>query len=109
MGEAGKARWTKSKRGSVPRAYEGASMDIATILGFIMGFAFIIAAIVHDGSLKSFIDLPGAMVAFGGSTSAILIMFPMKKALGTFAVVKNCFLFKLPEPMDEIRRLSELA
>lgn len=84
-------------------------MDIGTILGFILGFGFIIAAIVHDGSLKSFIDLPGAMVAFGGSTSALFIMFPMKKVLGTFGVVKNCFLFKLSDPRDEIRRMADLA
>jgi chemotaxis protein MotA len=84
-------------------------MDIGTILGFVLGFGFISAAIMMHGSLTDFIDIPGAMVAFGGSTSAIFIMFPMKKALGVFGVVKHCFLFKLANPKEEIARLTELA
>ncbi|HLN29947.1 MAG TPA: motility protein A [Gemmataceae bacterium] len=84
-------------------------MDIGTLLGFILGFGFISAAIMMHGSLTDFIDLPGAMVAFGGSTAAVFIMFPMKKALGAFGVVKHCFLFKLPDPKEEIGRLTELA
>jgi chemotaxis protein MotA len=84
-------------------------MDIGTILGFLFGFGFISAAIMMHGSLTDFIDVPGAMVAFGGSTSALFIMFPMKKVLGVFGVVKNCFLFKLPNPKEEISRLTDLA
>jgi len=84
-------------------------MDIATILGFVLGLTFITIAITLHGSLTDFIDIPGALVAFGGAFSAILINFPLKKALGVFGVVKNCFLIKLPEPGEEIRRLTELA
>jgi chemotaxis protein MotA len=84
-------------------------MDIGTILGFVLGFGFISAAIMMHGTLTDFIDIPGAMVAFGGSTSAIFIMFPMKKALGVFGVVKHCFLFKLADPKQEIARLTDLA
>jgi chemotaxis protein MotA len=84
-------------------------MDFGTILGIVLGFGFIAAAITMHGSLKDFVDVPGAMVAFGGSTAALFIMFPMKKVLGVFGVTKNCFLSKLPAPRDEIKRLSELA
>jgi chemotaxis protein MotA len=84
-------------------------MDIGTLLGILFGFGFILTAITMHGSVKEFIDLPGAMVAFGGSTAALFIMFPMKKVLGVFGVVKNCFLTRLPQPRAEIRRLIELA
>lgn len=84
-------------------------MDLATILGFLFGFGFIVVAICLHGSLADFIDIPGALVAFGGSSSALFIHFPMKKVLGVFGVVKNCFFSKLPEPREEIRRLTELA
>jgi chemotaxis protein MotA len=84
-------------------------MDIATILGIVMGFAFVMAAICMHGSLAEFVDVPGAMVAFGGSTSALFIMFPMKKVLGVFGVVKNCFFHKLPEPSTVAVRLTQLA
>ncbi|MBI3408775.1 MAG: motility protein A [Planctomycetes bacterium] len=84
-------------------------MDLATIFGFVGGFGFILAAITMHGSLKDFVDVPGAMVAFGGSTSALFIMFPMKKVLGVFGVVKKCFLTKLPDPREELKRFSQLA
>jgi chemotaxis protein MotA len=84
-------------------------MDIGTILGIVMGFGFIIGAITMHGSLGEFIDVPGAMVAFGGSTSALFVMFPIKKVLGVFGVVKNCFFNKLPEPSTLTQRLTQLA
>jgi len=84
-------------------------MDFGTVMGLVMGFAFITAAITMHGRLSDFIDIPGAMVAFGGSTSALFIMFPMKKVFGVFGVVKKCFLTKLPDPRDELKRLTQLA
>lgn len=84
-------------------------MDIGTLLGFLLGFLFTVAAICMHGSLLDFIDLPGAMITFGGAGAALFINFPLKKVLGSFNVVKHCFLDKLPEPQEEIRILSELA
>jgi chemotaxis protein MotA len=84
-------------------------MDKGTPIGFVLGFACIVIAILHDGSLSSFIDLPGALVAFGGSFSALFIMFPMKKVLGIFGITKHVFLESLPDPEAEIKRISELA
>ncbi len=84
-------------------------MDIGTVNGIVVGIGCIVAAILHDGSLKSFIDIPGALVAFGGATGGLFIMFPAKKVLGVFGVLKHCFLHTLPDPRDEIKRLTELA
>jgi chemotaxis protein MotA len=84
-------------------------MDIASILGIVCGFTFIIIAITLHGTLTDFVDIPGALVAFGGAFSAIFINFPLKKALGAFGVLKNIFISKLPDPKEEIKRLSALA
>src|SRR5262249_50404839 len=84
-------------------------MDVGTPLGFLLGFGFIATAILMHGNLKDFVDVPGALVAFGGSLSALFIMFPLKKVLGVFGVVRNCFLNTLPDPIDEIRRFGELS
>ena len=84
-------------------------MDLGSILGLIMGFAFVAAAIMMHGSLSDFVDIPGAMVAFGGSFSAILIAFPMHKVLSIFGIVKHVFLNRVPDPKEEIKRFSEYA
>ncbi|MCC6417171.1 MAG: motility protein A [Gemmataceae bacterium] len=84
-------------------------MDRGTCIGFVAGFGCIAAAIAMHGKLSDFLDVPGAIVAFGGSTSALFVMFPARKVLSVFGVLKNCFLVRLPEPPEEIRRLGALA
>jgi chemotaxis protein MotA len=84
-------------------------MDIGTILGMIMGFIFVAGAIMMHGSITDFVDLPGAMVAFGGSSAAILVAFPFKKVKEVFGVVKQVVTVRVPDPKEEIRRFSEYA
>ena len=71
-------------------------MDIATIVGIIMGMGLILGSISMGGALTPFIDIPSAMITIGGSIAALLINFPLKKVLGVFAVVKKCFMTALP-------------
>src|SRR5438445_559433 len=87
----------------------GTTMDKGTVVGLLMGFGCIGGAISMHGSLKDFVDVPGAIVAFGGSTAGLFVMFPAKKVFGVFGVIKQCFLRKLPEPRTEIKRISQLA
>lgn len=84
-------------------------MDIGTILGFVIGFACILTAIMFGGSVTAFVDIPGALVAFGGSGAAILIAFPLKKVMEVVGVTKQVFTIRVPEPKEEIRRFSEYA
>ena len=84
-------------------------MDIGTLIGIVMGFGFVLVAITMHGSLKDFVDIPGAMVAFGGSSASLFIMFPAKKVMGVFGVIKNVFFHKLPDAKEEMARLTQLA
>ncbi len=85
-------------------------MDIATIIGLILGIGLVIGSIfMGGGGLGPFINIPSLMITVGGSISATLINFPLPKVLGAFGVVKNCFLFSLPTPEDTIAQFKELA
>jgi chemotaxis protein MotA len=84
-------------------------MDIGSILGLLFGFLFIGAAITMHGTLGDFVDVPGALVAFGGSFSAIMIAFPAKKVLGLFGICKQVFTTRVPDPKEEIKRFAEMA
>lgn len=84
-------------------------MDISTLVGFLLGFSCLIVAIMMHGNITDFVDVPGALVTFGGASAALFITFPLQKVLGVFSVVKHCFLDRLPEPQEEVRRLAELA
>ena len=85
-------------------------MDIATILGLILGFGLILASIaMGGGGLGPFIDIPSGMIVFGGAFAASLINFPLKSVFGSFAVVLKCFLFKLPSPQETIGQFKKFA
>ena len=84
-------------------------MDIATIGGLIFAIALVIGSILLGGGLGAFVDVPSMMIVFGGSLASIFVTFPLKKALGTATVVKNCFMFKLPAANEVIAQFSEFA
>ena len=85
-------------------------MDIATILGLLLGFGLILTSIaMGGGGLGPFIDIPSGMIVFGGAAAASLINFSLKDNLGAFGVVLKCFLFKLPNPLDTIKQFKEFA
>ena len=85
-------------------------MDIATILGLVLGIGLVIGSIlIGGGGLDGFIDTPSLMITVGGSIAALLINFPLAKVLGVFNIIKKCFLTKLPASHDVIFRFKEYA
>ena len=84
-------------------------MDIATLVGLILGIGLVLGSILMGGSLTPFINVPSLMITVGGSIAAILINFPLGKALGVFGVVKNCFLYKLPTPIEVVTQFKDFA
>ena len=85
-------------------------MDIATVLGLVLGFGLILTSIaMGGGGLTPFIDVPSGMIVFGGATAALFINFPLGNVLGAINVVLKCFLFKLPEPGEVIAEFKEFA
>jgi len=86
-------------------------MDIATVIGLMMGFGLILASIAMGGGdgLSAFIDVPSLMITVGGSFAALLINFPLKVCLTSLSVLKKCFLTKLPESKDVIAQFKALA
>jgi len=85
-------------------------MDIATIIGFVVGLACMAFAIMQGANgLKSFIDIPSILIVFGGTTAVVLIMFPLNavgQAISTF--MKTVF----HKPMDTssiIAKMIDLA
>jgi len=68
-------------------------MDIASIVGILMGISVLVLSILiaPGATFKAFIDYPSIMVVIGGALSAVLISFPLRNILGTFKVFKNVF------------------
>ncbi len=85
-------------------------MDIATIIGIIMGTVLVIGSIlIGGGGLGPFINVPSMMITIGGSIAAILINFPLSNVISVFSVTRKCFLTALPSTTQTIERFRELS
>jgi len=85
-------------------------MDLATIIGIVLGFGLIIGSILLGGSLGAFIDGPSILIVIGGTIAATLIMERLEKVLGGFKVAMNAIKSGKTIPVSEtIKRLVELS
>lgn len=84
-------------------------MDIATVIGLLLGVGLVGASIAMGGSVSPFIDIPSLMITVGGSISSLLINFPLVSVLGVFGVVKKVFLTKVPESNEIIGQFKDYA
>ena len=85
-------------------------MDIATIIGLILGFGLVIGSIfMGGGGLGPFFNIPSLMITIGSAFAALLINFPLKNVLGAIGVIKKCFLHSLPSPIDVIEQFKDFG
>ncbi|WP_127143148.1 motility protein A [Pelagibacterium montanilacus] len=85
-------------------------MDLATIIGIIVGAAVIAFAIFMGGSFGAFLDVPSVFIVIGGGFAATLIRFPLAgvgQALITGGRV--AFTHKKVEPRELIERIAEMS
>ncbi|MGE4506270.1 MAG: motility protein A [Desulfovibrionaceae bacterium] len=84
-------------------------MDIATIIGLVLGLGLIVGAILMGGGLGGFIDAPSILVVVGGTIASAFIMFPMNVVIGTIKVIMKTIFFQARDPRKIISKIIELA
>jgi chemotaxis protein MotA len=87
-------------------------VDIATLLGFLIGVGIISAAIISGGSLILFIDVPSILIVFGGTFGVSLMRLPLSDFLRSFAVAGRAFVNKKVDPnilIEEAVTLADMA
>ena len=90
-------------------------MDIATLIGIISGFVLMIFGMVWGkdfSAVQNFLDMPSALITFGGSIGCILSMNPIKDFVNGLKSIT--LVFKVPkanetETIKTIIELSNLA
>jgi len=84
-------------------------VDIATIVGILLGFMVIITAIVAGGGWQMFIHIPSMAITIGGMLCATLIHFSLPQFLGIFSIVKKTIIAKIPLQSDLIQKMVNYA
>jgi len=84
-------------------------MDIATIIGVLLGFIVITTAIVAGGGWQIFIHIPSMAITIGGMLCATLIHFSLPQFLGIFSVIKKTVIAKVPSQSELIQKMVNFA
>ncbi len=84
-------------------------MDIATIIGILLGFLVITSAIVVGGGWQMFIHLPSLGITIGGMLCATLIHFSLPQFLGIFSIIKKTVIAKIPPQSELIQKMVNYA
>ncbi|AUI85473.1 flagellar motor protein PomA [Vibrio azureus] len=84
-------------------------MDLATLIGLIGGFAFVIMAMVLGGDIGIFVDVTSILIVVGGSTFVVLMKFTVGQFLRAAKIAGKAFMFKADEPEDLIAKVVEMA
>jgi len=84
-------------------------MDIATIIGILLGFIVITTAIVVGGGWQIFIHIPSMGITIGGMLCATLIHFSLPQFLGIFSIVKKTIITKVLSQSELIQKMVNYA
>ncbi|UJF21265.1 flagellar motor protein PomA [Shewanella sp. OMA3-2] len=84
-------------------------MDLATLIGIIGAFAFIIGAMVTSGGIGLFIDVPSILIVVAGSLFVVMMKFNLKQFLGAIKIGLKAFMFKIDRPEDLIEQSVNMA
>lgn len=82
---------------------------MATILGIGVGVGLLFLAIFQSGGIRTFIDIPSAMITFGGTIAATFIAYPMLKVLRVFGVLFIAFRKDIEDPTGYISLIVQMA
>lgn len=84
-------------------------MDIATIIGVLLGLVVVIGSIVAGGGAKSFVHIPSMAVTMGGMLCATMIHFSLPQFLSVFSIIKKTLVTKISAQNDLIQSMVNYA
>ncbi|HEX9745100.1 MAG TPA: motility protein A [bacterium] len=84
-------------------------MDLATVLGFVIGTGLILYGMSSGGSLALFVNVPSLAIVIGGGLSAVMVCFPMSQVISTIKVLKTAFMPANSQSVDIIATIVSFA
>lgn len=84
-------------------------MDLATLIGIVVGCALVAVAIALGGSPALYVSVPSLLLVLGGTLGATLIRNPPAAVLGTLRVTRKAFTTRVPDPRGLISQIVQLA
>lgn len=84
-------------------------MDIATLVGIILGFGLVLGSMALGGPISMFVNTPGLLIVVGGTIAATLINEGLSHVTGAVKVCLQAFFDRKNEPGEMIAQIVDLA
>lgn len=84
-------------------------MDLGTLVGLLVGMVLITIAMLLGGSLTAFLDVPSALIVFGGTIATTFIRFTLPDVVNSINVATKAFFAKTQPPKEIIQELVSLS
>ncbi len=84
-------------------------MDIATIVGLVLGIALIAMAILLGGDVVAYLNGPSVLIVIGGAGAATLTAYPLSRFLKLPSVSMKTIFARPTNSVELIKQLVELA
>ncbi len=85
-------------------------MDSATVIGFILGVACILIALMQsDAGLRPFWDIQSVLITVGGALGAVIISFSAEQLKDIPKMIKIAFRSEEEDPLVIIDGMVDLA
>ena len=85
-------------------------MDLATLIGLILGIIIVVGAILIESSILDFINIPGLAIVFVGTIAVTAIKFRLTSVAESFKLAfTTVFLERTENPIMLIQKVRELS
>ncbi|MCC6445218.1 MAG: flagellar motor protein [Armatimonadetes bacterium] len=85
-------------------------MDLATIVGMILAWGALLGSMIMEGGDPAgLINIPAAILVFGGTLGATMMCFPLQQIVGIPMIMKHAFIGKHVDPGEIIGLLVSFA
>ncbi|WP_028118009.1 flagellar motor protein PomA [Ferrimonas senticii] len=84
-------------------------MDLATLIGIIGAFAFVVMAMFDGGDPAIFFNVPSLLIVVCGSLFVVMMKFNIGQFFGSVKIAAKAFMFRIDKPDDLIEQAVAMA
>lgn len=84
-------------------------MDLATVVGIVLGAALVLMAILMGGSFGAYVDAPSMLIVLGGATAATMAAYPLYRFMKLPSVLMKTLFSKPVDSLELVKQIVELA
>ncbi|MCL2146265.1 MAG: MotA/TolQ/ExbB proton channel family protein [Synergistaceae bacterium] len=66
-------------------------MDLMTVIGLIVSWTLVLAAMIGGGNGLAYVDFPSVLITIGGTTGALIATCPSERLKTTIGIFKSAF------------------